>query len=261
MAIKYVAADWNGTLFQDVNEGKLWEYVGLAALKDAVLHGRVGKSVELVKAFVDLKKLSAAYKRGEVEYGAIYDVFNEHVLSDLSVPEVEKLIDRYAAKPETLAKVDRRLTAPLAQRRFVNDLRVDIISTGCKYGIKQILENNDKGFHPCVDVVAANSLDAKENGPPIYLPGDAAHFYYDSIYSPESKRHLLGLFTLTSGKDFAFLGDSANDEACMQLTKERGGVVIAPFFAMDDFKQHIAKEYGALVPETTEDFMAILEKA
>lgn len=254
MAVGLVIADWNGTLFADLNEGKTWEYVAWSGIP---------RHPSLLLAAPKLYKLKDAYKRGEIDYDHIYDEFNRSVLSRMPVSEVQMRIAKYAKRPETQAKIDERLWRPLEQARREDGMHSIILSTGCHEGISKILDgrwpdaSNLPWFYP-FDAVYANH---------VVPDGSGSMFDYKQIYRGGDK-HALLLLDEGSHIDLAggpsrvlYTGDSQTDEACMAWVKENGGMVAAPFFADDDFKQHLARTYGAFVPESEHDFRRILKTA
>lgn len=258
MPIKYAVCDWNGTLFRDRDEGNTWKHVGMSALRDSTLgHSGIGKYVptlrtlQLLRALVELKGLAAAYKRGEVGYDEIYRAFNGRVLSGIPQEVVETYVSEYAAKPETQAKVDDRLLRPI--REVCREgAKCDIISTGYNYGIRQILGKHTDWFFQFGGT--ANYLEQA---------GTGSRFNLD-IYTPDDKRNVFELYvgnSCTSPRDILFMGDNQTDEPCMGHLRNLGGHVAVPFFADEAFKQRITQEFGAFAPESESDFLNFLRKA
>ncbi|MEK6887442.1 MAG: hypothetical protein AABX14_00690 [Candidatus Aenigmatarchaeota archaeon] len=269
MPIHRVICDWNGALFKDRDEGKLWEYVGKAALKDSTVLGYVPmpRTVELLGAMLKLKNLVGAYKRGEIGYDEIYRVFNERVLRDLPSHAVPVYVEAYARMDTTKAKVDGRLLRPLAKVHEDQATSSAILSTGYRYGIRRVLQNAypSSNKHPYHDaypfyLIAANEL--------VPIGVDKGVRFDLDIFTGDSKltvlrQKLLGL-PVNSPRDTdktLYIGDSSTDEPCMRHIKSAGGHVAAPFFADDAFKQRIAREYDAFVPESEADFLNFLRKA
>ena len=249
MSIKHIISDWNGTLFCDRDEGKLWSYVGVSALKDALPYPRA--TANLVSAAFRLNKLTADYKRGEIGYDKIYEFFNERVLVHISPEVVKRYVTAYAAKPETQAKVDDRLLRPI-QELCDNSARCDIVSTGYDDGIRSILGKHTNWTFDFGST--ANCLEKSGKGSKFGL----------SIYTAEDKRRVFESCVKSSRAalpEILFIGDSDTDEACMDHAAMMGSRVVAPFFATDAFKQHVAREYNAFVPESERDFSTFLKKA
>lgn len=69
MPINHIIADWNGTLFQDKSEGKLWEYVGMSALKNSGIGSiPTPTTFKLCAAMIRLKSLVKRYRHGPASY-------------------------------------------------------------------------------------------------------------------------------------------------------------------------------------------------
>lgn len=266
MPIKYAVCDWHGALSRDRDEGKTWEHVGQSALRDSTLgHTIIGKyvptprTISLLGSMVKLKKLVAAYKRGEIGYDSIYEVFNRHVLRGIPPHVVESYVAVYAAMDETQSKVDNRLLRPIANAR----LRASVIlSTGYDFGIKQVLRRHDGlAQHEFMDTKYFGKVIA--NG--LVQHGQGSRFVL-GIYTGQDKLERLETDILPDIPDterhaIIFIGDDVTDEPCMACVRADGGHVVAPFFADDAFKQRVAEEYEAFIPESEQDFANFLRKA
>src|SRR3989338_1154334 len=251
MPIKHVVSDWSGTLFRDTDEGKLWAHVGVSALKDSTVAKYVPtpRTVSLALTALQLKKLTAAYKRGEVGYDKIYELFNERVLGNIPKDMVELYVQEYAMKRKTQEKVDDRLLRSI-QEVCGTPESFHILSTGYGYGITQILGIRNR-YLP--SRITANRLIEVGNG---------SRFNLD-IYTADDKRRILEACIKNFPADLSeilFIGDSETDEACMDHMAMMGGKVAVPFFATDEFKERVARDYGALVPDSEQDFLNFLRK-
>jgi hypothetical protein len=245
----YLFADYNGTLIQNPTEGELWKSVVEKSIWYKALHGRLPTAYAMTKAGFEMKSLIADYKAGKIGYSEVYKVLNEEVLSHVPVHVVEEFIKAYARNPETQARLDERMLRPMAYAQ------VDIVSTASRFGIRETIGARNARVQPCnlvwVRIVKANDI----------FPKGAAGSCFDlSIYNSWDKREALRRISPSDMRNSAFFGDSKDDKKCMELTKERGGTVVAPFFATDAFKQEIAREYDARVPETEEDLKKILKE-
>lgn len=255
MPPKVIVSDWNGTLFQDKDEGKLWEYVAFAGLK---------RHPSVALAALQLYRLKAAYKRGEIGYDKIYDAFNKGVLSRMKPDEVEKYIDAYAMLNETQAKVDNRLWRPI-DIAHSQGVKTAVLSTGSHRNIRAILRwHGQRAFSDSYpnehsfDRVVANYLVPAGNG---------SMFDYRKVFDGLDKRtaflklhHILNI-PFQDMVNILYIGDSETDVPTMELVKGLGGKIAASFFASDDFKQQISKDFSAHVPESEEDFARFLKVA
>lgn len=242
-----IVSDWNGTSFEDTDEGKLWMYVGLDYLK-ASLWNPV-KTAGKVSTMLELKDLTKKCKEGKIGYDKIYETFNEKVLRNLPPSFVLSSIDDYSKKEKTLRKLDDRILRPIADARN-NGARTGILSTGCGYGISRILEESEHGH--VFDHIIANNIKPRYDGRTEFLL---------TIYK-NKEEFLDKRFVREFGfnpKEMVYIGDSNEDENCMSYVSSEGGKIIIPFFATDDFKQWCRTKYNAFVPEKEEDFSNYLK--
>ncbi len=259
MPIRRAVFDWNGTVIRDPTEGKLWQYVGTQELGQSITHGNLSRTYRLGKAFMKLMGLTAAYKRGEIGFDRIYDVFNDAVLSDTPIGRVYEHLDVYAKKPETREKLDVRILMPL--RDMTQAVHSSILSTGCAEGIKRAINELGKssarttGFeaYPFRSVVANHILPE----------GEGCRFDLGMANGDGKARRLRAVLERDQPEmsGFLYMGDSADDEACMGYVRDMGGHVAASLFASEDFKQHVAREYNGHVPEDMVDFSRLLKKS
>lgn len=45
------------------------------------------------------------------------------------------------------------------------------------------------------------------------------------------------------------------------MVRDMGGMIVAPLLATEEFKQRLAREYDAFIPESEQDFANFLRKA
>ena len=253
--IRSLASDFHGTLYSDKNEGKIWEHVGKAAWKDAALSGHIFRAIGLTENMLVLKSLVSAYKKGEIGYDKIYDYFNDHVLNRVSTHDVRRYARDYAGRKDTQAKLDTRMLRPIQQAN-AEGTRTAILSTGYNFGIREILEKFafDQDCQMPFDTIIANRLGQI---------GDGSKFNL-AIYTPEDRIRELQWHmdaSTVSPCETLFIADNTEYLPCMEVVHGMGGQVAAPFMATDNFKQHVAKEYDAFVPESEQDFANFLRKA
>ncbi len=143
MPIYHIATDWNGTLFQDVDETNLWKHIAYGAIADALQAGLAGAITfnsakiyrniqrlrELKRAKYEIESLIQTYKCYEVEYDKIYEVFNQGVLRGMSELDIRQHVSTYSRKQKTKAKIDRRLVDPILDA-CKDGITLSIISTG-----------------------------------------------------------------------------------------------------------------------------------
>lgn len=227
MPIKNIVSDWNGTLISYTTEGKLMENIGLAILKNSGFRHPV-KSADLVVDMFHLKDLDKDCKAGKIEYGCIYDYFNDNVFCGTPDGIVRSAVEKYAAK--AAEKIDMHLL------KAIEDLHSNgntgILSTGYSDGIIKTLSGiGIVPFH----TITANDIE--------WNNGKAIKFNLN-IYNNKEK-FLEDVFLKEHGyrpDETAYIGDTEEDEKCFEMVK----YPIASFFATDGFKQHSSGKYDAI---------------
>lgn len=195
--------DWNGTLIEFPDEGRLWKHVGVGLLREAVKHRRPLRTAGLLWAMRKLRRLTEQYRAGRIDYGAIYDVFNPSVLRGVPVATVDRLTQEYAEKPETGIALNHDLLATVAGPV---DIKI-ILSTGYRDGIRRVLRN--RGYESVPTRIEANDLvvDSEER---------VDYFNHRRI---NKGQFLPGLLTEEEidGQDTVYIGDRADDEGCFDI--------------------------------------------
>lgn len=249
---------WNGVVYAPKDEGPLWKYVGLSALKDAKEAGQKGRVAHLAADFVALKMLSTAYKLGAIRYGSIYDFYNLEVLSRLPLLTVLSYIDNFAQLPETQDDLDKRILRPLMRQRHETGMNTNIVSTGCAGSIRSIMDVRRRRQEQTMsyfDRVVANELSMHGNG---------TMFDYRKIYTGDEKSvKLMCMLPQTDEamKQTLFMGDSDTDILSAGMVSYRGGHVASSFHADEEFKEIVGKMQNGHVFESELDFADFLKKA
>lgn len=251
MPIKAVVSDWNGTLFKhptDEVQNKKLAYAVLSDAKRSVLRGKVWRLkdvVSLLKTKSELKKRLQEYKGGKRHLWEVYEPFNAGVLNGRPIAFIHRVIDEYAKESETL--VDRRILHPL-QVAHRNGVNTAILSVSYYYSIRKILE--EAGYTGLFDTVVANTM--RTSGiTALGLTLDIYGLKKEAFYNEFLQRRCF------RADSTLYLGDSEDDEPIAELLIP--GNFVVPFFATDEFKQHMASKHKARVLEREEDAHLILK--
>ncbi|MBI4014397.1 MAG: hypothetical protein HY365_00395 [Candidatus Aenigmarchaeota archaeon] len=238
-----IIADFHGTLYKDTNDGPLWKYVAKQAVTPSQALAHPLRAIAFARAKPEMERLVARYGRGEIEYAKIYEAFNHYVLSQLSLDFVEDAIEAYACLPETTDKLDNRVLRPILNSRG----RRGILSTGSDIFIREALYDVNYAFFP----IYAN---------PVISAVEGSRFDLETLSG--NKPHIIQTMFVPTGFDprkTVYIGDNADEEPVFEYVIEHGGKVVVPFFAADDFKQHAAAKYGAVVPESEQELQRFLD--
>lgn len=246
-SIKYIVSDWNGTLTTNKDEGPLWKHVGTSYLRDSVPFHPV-RAARLGVAFVRLSRLTQRYKRGEIPYSEIYDVFNRSVLHGMDSEKFQQYVQAYAALTSTQDRLDSRILRQV----LATDLPKGILSTGYRNGIVLILGSNASKFNIGI---RANDIGTFYNRASRRIAVDK--------FKPEitcnTKTRVLHheMLRMKGAGSCAYIGDSDED---MNVMANIGFPIVA-LSAADEFKKRAANEVKAFVPENEYDLQHYLEAA
>ncbi len=172
-------------------------------------------------------------------------MFNGKIIGGVPVSLMHRTVDRYAAEPQTQARLDRRVLRPIKEAHQAGKV-TGVFSAGYRYGIERIL--TVAGFHECFDFYEADDLKDED--------GKAVEFVLN-IY--RNKPRLLVELLRRRGLDadrVAYIGDSEDDEGCFEMVK----YPIVPFLAPEELKQRYAQEYRAFVPESEKELADFIRK-
>ena len=185
-------------------------------------------------------------KRRDDEFDYViemFKIFNDKMIRGTSVEFINDSVERYANKPQTLAKLDQRV---LEAVRGIHQARktTGIVSAGYMDGIIRILRA--AGCTDCFDFCEGDTLKSEGNR--------AVGF---ELKPYKRKHEVLARLLRERNLDVstvAYMGDSDDDEGCFQIV----GHPIVSFFAPDDLKQKYAQSFRAFVPKNETELMAYL---
>jgi phosphoserine phosphatase len=247
MAPQTIICDWNGTLTGHRNEMPLMSAVGNGLFK-ASLPFHPWRAARILKGRKELKALQNS-PGNLVVYDMVREMFriyNARIVRDFPVKTVYRLIDEFAAKPETQKQLDHRVLRPVAECHR-DGKTTAVFSAGYGYGIKATLKT--AGYGESFSFCRADSVE-HENG---RTTGFGLNIY---------GRKRTFLLDLLRERDIdpgtvAYLGDTDDDAVCFDIV----GYPIVPFLAPDEAKERYAREYGAFVPEDEADLLRYLHHA
>jgi len=247
MAPETIICDWNGTLTGHRNEMPLLSTVGNGLFK-ASLPFRLNKAARIIRGKRELKALERGAKDMKLSdfINEIFRVYNSRIVEGFPVEKVYRLIDEFAAKPETQAQLDHRVLRPVEECRREGKI-TGILSAGYRYGIQETLKV--AGYGSSFDFYAADELEHED--------GRAVGFGLN-IYG-KKRSYLLDLLeerNIAPGT-VAYMGDTDDDTECFDIV----GYPIVPFLAPDEAKERYSREYNAFVPEDEADLLRYLRYA
>ncbi len=251
MALELIVTDWNGTLFQHVDDGDLQRELAYTAFRSDVaslFRGRVWRFPRVVTAMRARGALRAAANRWRDGGGSLADVYALYgrlVLRGRPEGFVTSVVDGFARRSGLL--VDRRMLEPV-RTLHTEGIATAVYSVAYDYGITRVLE--EAGHADTFDSVVANRL--------IVEDGEAVRFTAD--FAEQKAEGFRAEFLEGRGyrpDAVVYSGDTRNDEPVAELLP--AGNFIVPFLAQDAFKQHMAERHGAFVPSTSRELLDYLK--
>ncbi len=238
--LRLIACDWNGTLFRDKLEEAFFIRFCQETFFRAVRRMQIGRVASL--GFMALRcyrryfaaKLFPAHAPKYI--GKTVDVINEKVFRGTPRGEMDAYVAAYARRIQP--RLERRLLDPLRRAREEFGIPLGIVSLGCRPGIAAALEVAGCPF----DFVLANDFE---------MDGDTVEGFRFEIN--ENKADVLGDYLADQDIDPAdvmYIGDSPQDEGCLQLVD----MPVLSFWATDEHKRQFARDHKAFVPRTVADF-------
>lgn len=247
MPVDVIICDWNGTLIEYRDEKPVLENTARDVFR-ASFPFHPFKMMRILRARRELERLYLRAQRGN-EFDFIremFKVYNERIIGGTPVTTILRSIEHYAFKPQTLAKLDRRVLQPVRERHQAGKT-AGIFSAGYGHGIERILAA--AGYDKDFDFIEADVL--KQNS------GRAIGFGLD-IYKKKAPllEKLLRDRNIDAGK-VAYLGDNEDETGCFEMVK----YPIVAFIATDELKQKFARAYKAFVPQDEKDLANYLKSA
>lgn len=251
MSYKGIISDWNGTIFEYSTDEALNRKIGYAVLDDAkhaISRGKLWRArdvYKLLKARKELKKRLVEYENGERPLREVYEPFSDVVLKGRPVELIKGVVDEYAR--ETARKVDRRVIGPI-KAAHDDGKYTGIISFSFRHVIVKTLEAARCLY--VFDGIVSHELQ-KDGERVLGLTLDIFDKKAEAFeYVFFRKRGLRGRNTI-------YLGDGEDDVPIAELLAP--GNFIVPFLASEEFKERMASDHKAFVPEREDDLLMYLE--
>ena len=245
MTCSAIICDWNGTLFEDIDEEAIVRAI-IVELAKSYIPSHPFKFARLIKTKNDLETLRRKRNQGR-ENGRLVELlqsYSEKIIKGVPMSSVRRLVEKYSNRRDVQAKVVLKALRPVAERhRF--GITTGILSAGYSYGIQMILKS--AGYVDCFDFYRANILTET---------GDKAIRFTLSIY--KNKAELLLNILKDRNLDpqkTAYMGDAMEDVGCFEVI----GHPIVSFLTPELLKQKFAQQYKAFIPEDEADLARYLK--
>jgi len=242
MTYTTIVSDWHGTLTstseEDSNKRIGYTLLG-EALRD-VKHGRIWRVAQLLKLLAAKKtteRMLREFHQRKRRLKEVYEPFNS-AIKGVTFDYIEGIADGFAR--DTVENLDERVIVPI-KNMHEKGKKTGILSVGYKRIIEKTLEQ--VGYSDVFDKIFANTL--------LGYDGKAVGFSLD-VYE-EKARYIMSRFLdiHTREGDILYIGDSSDDMPVAQMLPK--GNFIVPFLAPYEFKEEMARKYGAFVPESQKD--------
>ena len=239
MTCSAIICDWNGTLFEDVDEGAIVKAI-IIDLAKSYIPSHPFKFARLIKTKNELEILNRKRNQGlgNDRMVEVLQAYSQKLIKGVPMSLVRRLVEKYSNRRDVQNKVVFQVLRPVAERHRAG-ITTGILSAGYSYGIQMILKS--AGYGDCFDFYEANSLTETE---------DRAIGFTLSIYKNKADMLLKLLKDMDlDPKKTAYLGDSLDDLGCFELI----GHPIVSFLTPDALKQKFAQEYRAFIPKDESD--------
>jgi phosphoserine phosphatase len=244
MTCSAIICDWNGTLYQDIDEEAIVRAI-IGGLAKSYIPSHPFKFARLIKTKNDLETLRRKRNQGQ-ENSRLVEMlqsYSEKIIKGVPMSSVRRLVEIYSSRRDVQAKVVLKALRPVAERHR-SGITTGILSAGYNYGIQMILKS--AGYIDCFDFYMANTLTET---------GDKAVGFSLSIY--KNKADLLLNILKDRGldpKNTAYMGDALEDVGCFEVI----GHPIVSFLTPEVLKHKFAREYGAFIPKDESDLVGYL---
>ena len=245
MTCSAIICDWNGTLYEDIDEEAIVKAI-IVDLAKGYIPSHPFKFARLIKTKNDLETLRRKRNQGR-ENGRLVELlqsYSEKIIKGVPMSAVRRLVEKYSNRRDVQAKVVLKALRPVVERHR-SGITTGILSAGYSYGIQMILKS--AGYVDCFDFYKANTLTET---------GDKAVGFTLSIY--KNKAELLLNILKDRNLDpqkTAYLGDAMEDVGCFEVI----GHPIVSFLTPEALKQKFAQEYRAFIPKDESDLARYLK--
>ena len=156
MTCSAIICDWNGTLFEDIDEEAIVRAI-IVELAKSYIPSHPFKFARLIKTKNDLETLRRKRNQGR-ENGRLVELlqsYSEKIIKGVPMSSVRRLVEKYSNRRDVQAKVVLKALRPVAERHR-SGITTGILSAGYSYGIQMILKS--AGYADCFDFYKANLL-------------------------------------------------------------------------------------------------------
>jgi phosphoglycolate phosphatase-like HAD superfamily hydrolase len=245
MTCSAIICDWNGTLFEDVDEEAIVKAI-IVDLAKSYIPSHPFKFARLIKTKNELEMLNRKRKQGLGNDHIVEELqtYSEKLIKGVPMSLVRRLVEKYSNRRDVQNKVVFKVLRPIAERHRAG-ITTGILSAGYSYGIQMILKS--AGYGDCFDFYEANILTETE---------DRAIGFTLSIYKNKADLLLKLMKDLDmDSQKTAYMGDSLDDAGCFEVI----GRPIVSFLTPEALKQKFAQEYRAFIPEDESDLARYLK--
>ena len=240
-----IICDWNGTLYEDVDEEAIVKAV-IVDLAKSYIPSHPFKFARLIKIKNELEILNRKRNQGlgNDRMVEVLQAYSQKLIKGVPMSLVRRLVEKYSNRRDVQNKVVFQVLRPVAECHR-SGITTGILSAGYSYGIQMILKS--AGYVDCFDFYKANILTETE---------DKAIGFTLSIY--KNKAELL--LNILKDRDLdpkktAYLGDALEDVGCFEVI----GRPIVSFLTPEVLKQKFAQEYRAFIPKDESDLARYLK--
>jgi phosphoserine phosphatase len=245
MTCSAIICDWNGTLYEDVDEEAIVKAI-IVDLAKSYIPSHPFKFARLIKTKNELEILNRKRNQGlgNDRIVEVLQAYSEKLIKGVPMSLIRRLVEKYSNRRDVQDKVVFKVLRPVAECHR-SGITTGILSAGYSYGIQMILKS--AGYVDCFDFYKANILTETE---------DKAIGFTLSIYKNKAELLLKILKDRDlDPKNTAYLGDALEDVGCFEVI----GHPIVSFLTPEVLKHKFAQEYRAFIPKDESDLARYLK--
>jgi len=235
MKVKFVVADWNGTMISDTDDSAVLKQIGEDQESYCMKRPhKWGKLIKMVKVKKTLQQMLRQYQLNPEENKELVNEmlkqYNEYVINGAPLGVIEGSILKYgnSARFRMVHSVFESLI-----NTNMNDARLGILSSALKKGIDSALGKNAMQFFWFVD------------GSELYANSKTADRIELRNYHNRSEAlgsHIESMNGINPD-NVVYIGDDFKDQKCAEYV----GRFVVPPLAWEKFKSHMSSRYGRKV--------------
>ena len=245
MTCSAIICDWNGTLYEDVDEEAIVKAI-IVDLAKSYIPSHPFKFARLIKTKNELEILNRKRNQGlgNDRIVEVLQAYSEKLIKGVPMSLIRRLVEKYSNRRDVQDKVVFKVLRPVAECHR-GGITTGVLSAGFSYGIQMILKS--AGYVDCFDFYKANILTETE---------DKAIGFTLSIYKNKAELLLKILKDRDlDPKNTAYLGDALEDVGCFEVI----GHPIVSFLTPEVLKHKFAQEYRAFIPKDESDLARYLK--